>query len=112
MHAMRVRIPRPKLMDSVSFDKIPYGDRVYVLVSGKLVARYEVTGDGDHTLTASRYSIFTYGETYEEARDAFYEFFDHQYRSLVECPEDDLALSALTVRALYEALVERIDTSG
>jgi hypothetical protein len=99
-------------MDSVSFDRIPYGDRVYVLVSGKLVARYEVTGEGDHILTASRYSIFTYGKTYEEARDAFYGFFDHQYRGLVESSPDDLTLGALTVRALYEDVVERIDTSG
>lgn len=53
-------------------------------------------------------NIFGYGEDELIALNSFNEFFNFQYKNLVECSEESLTEGALKVRQIFLDLVEKV----
>jgi hypothetical protein len=83
------------------------GDRRYML-RGAFVVQLEHDTDGSVHASHRSLPLFGTGLSVADAMEAFAEYFDFQYRDLVECDESMLADDALAVRDQLLSLVREI----
>jgi hypothetical protein len=82
--------------------------RTYYL-KGTFIIEFEYQADGTVIAKHRSLPILGYGQSADEALAAFAEFFDYQYRDLVECDESELTSGARQVRAALSGIVRAIN---
>jgi hypothetical protein len=100
MHAFRG--PRVNFVPSIQA-----GERIYRL-RGTFVIHLEYQDDGSVHAVHPTLPLFGFGRSIDEAMADFNDYFDAQYRDLVESDEALLADDALVVRRRLLAVVESI----